>query len=247
MGASLNGLRLLLAPPFWPLGAGAVGPRHCLAVSPSSVLADGRPGLLHPVLGALPAPLPPPAAPATSSTDTQGGVAEPAPPRPEELRQEVRSHPACWPNSSLPPGASSPGGTRSPPPAGLDGPAWCPQSGVRDSRSLQASGLLVFHSVENRLSARHLDDKIKQLFYTKCLLPVYGVPQPPPHPGAPGPAAAAPLTTRSSLLHGVGVVGGSGAGPSQSVTLADGGGGRLLLGSPHHRSWPHLPAQAQPG
>lgn len=89
MGASLHYPRLLL-PPFWPLGAGAVGPRPRLAVSPSSVLADRGPGLLHRVLGALPAPLPPPAAPATSSAHTQGGVAEPAQPRTEELSQEVR-------------------------------------------------------------------------------------------------------------------------------------------------------------
>lgn len=125
--ASLSCLCLLLPAWFQPLNPTAQsccpgakrraragwtrsGPLSPLMLSLHSVLAGRGQGLLHRVLRALPAPLPPSAEPEASSTDSEGRVAELALPQPGGAeagsgRPRARTTPHCPLDPFLSPGA----------------------------------------------------------------------------------------------------------------------------------------------
>ncbi|XP_053757734.1 major facilitator superfamily domain-containing protein 10 isoform X6 [Panthera pardus] len=138
-----------------------------------SVLAGRGQGLLHGVLRPLPAPFPAPAQPEASSPHgTQGRVVELAPPQAGGGGGEGNG------TSRLPLGPS-PGpcqtlqqlrGTR------LGSPAR--RAGSRDSPT--PFRFCVHFSLRHTVSAKPPNDKIKQLFYTKCLSPAHGCASLPP-------------------------------------------------------------------
>ncbi|XP_047703153.1 major facilitator superfamily domain-containing protein 10 isoform X4 [Prionailurus viverrinus] len=139
-----------------------------------SVLAGRGQGLLHGVLRPLPAPFPAPAQPEASSPHgTQGRVVELAPPQAGEgvggRERDLSPPPGAqpWPLLDTP---AAPWYAR------LGSPAR--RAGSRDSPT--PFRFCVHFSLRHTVSARPPNDKIKQLFYTKCLSPAHGCASLPP-------------------------------------------------------------------